>query len=87
MGTDPLLVENVDDFPSVLDHRINSVFHSHFFPTIADVALYSYVARAPEGNVDLAAYGKVRDWLNRIEELPGFVPFPRTAAGLRAAQV
>jgi hypothetical protein len=22
-------------------------------PTIADVALYSYIARAPEGNVDL----------------------------------
>ncbi|MBO6805486.1 glutathione S-transferase family protein [Thalassospira sp.] len=44
-------------------------------PTIADVALYSYVARAPEGNVDLAAYGKVRDWLKRIEDLPGFVPF------------
>ncbi len=54
-------------------------------PTIADVALYSYIANAPEGNVDLAAYANVRAWLNRVEALPGFVPFEQTAAGLRAA--
>jgi glutathione S-transferase len=51
-------------------------------PTIADVALYSYVARAPEGNVDLAAYGHVRAWLARIEALPGFVPFRQSPVGL-----
>ena len=28
-------------------------------PTIADVSFYSYVARAPEGNVDLSAYPRV----------------------------
>ncbi|KQP00365.1 glutathione S-transferase [Methylobacterium sp. Leaf91] len=54
-------------------------------PTIADVALYSYVAAAPEGNVDLGPYAEIRAWLGRIEALPGFVPFPTTAAGLRAA--
>lgn len=54
-------------------------------PTIADVALYSYVARAPEGNVDLAAYPRVREWLARIEALPGFVDFQRTPVGLAAA--
>lgn len=53
-------------------------------PTIADVALYSYIARAPEGNVDLAAYPQVRAWLGRIEGLKGFVPFQETAAGLSA---
>lgn len=47
-------------------------------PTIADVALYSYVARAPEGKVDLSAYGKVRAWLQRVEALPNFVPFRET---------
>ncbi len=52
-------------------------------PTIADVALYSYIANAPEGNVDLAAYGNVRAWLKRVEALPGFVPFEQTVAGLR----
>ncbi len=54
-------------------------------PTIADVALYSYVAQAPEGNVDLVAYTHVTAWLKRVEELPGFVPFQQTPAGLRAA--
>lgn len=54
-------------------------------PTIADVALYSYVARAPEGNVDLSAYPGVNAFLRRIEALPGFVPFAQTPAGLVAA--
>lgn len=53
-------------------------------PTIADVALYSYVARAPEGNVDLAPYAHVAAWLARIEALPGFVPFQKTPVGLGA---
>jgi glutathione S-transferase len=54
-------------------------------PTIADVALYSYIARAPEGNVDLAHYANVVSWLSRVEELPGFVPFVKTPVGLAAA--
>ncbi len=39
-------------------------------PTIADVAIYSYVARAPEGNVDLSAYPAVNALLRRVEQLP-----------------
>jgi len=53
-------------------------------PTIADVALYSYIARAPEGNVDLSSYGNVNAWLRRIEALPGFVEFVKTPVGLAA---
>jgi glutathione S-transferase len=53
-------------------------------PTIADVALYSYIARAPEGNVDISGYGSVARSLRCIEALQGFVPFRRTAAGLQA---
>jgi glutathione S-transferase len=51
-------------------------------PSIADVALYSYVARAPEGNVDLSGYPGIRAWLARIEALPGFVPFQQSPVGL-----
>lgn len=47
-------------------------------PTIADVALYAYTARAPEGGVDLAPYENVRAWLRRVEGLPGFVPMLST---------
>lgn len=53
-------------------------------PTIADVAIYSYVARAPEGNVDLSSYPKVNAFLRRVEALPGFVPFVQTPVGLAA---
>lgn len=52
-------------------------------PTIADVALYSYTSHAPEGNVDISGYSNILAWLNRVEALPGFLPFPQTAAGLR----
>ncbi len=53
-------------------------------PTIADVAIYSYTAHAPEGNVSLDAYPNVRELLARIENLPGFVPMPATPVGLAA---
>ncbi len=52
------------------------------YPTIADVALYSYIARAPEGNVDRSAYTNVNAWLERVEALPGFVAFQKTAVGI-----
>lgn len=54
-------------------------------PTIADVALYSYIVNAPEGNVDLSLYGNVNAWLARVEALEGFVPFQQTEIGLRTA--
>lgn len=68
---------------------INAELENHSFiigntPTIADVALYSYIARAPEGNVDLAPHSHVRNWLSRIEALPGFVGLPKTPVGLAA---
>ncbi len=54
-------------------------------PTIADVACYTYVAHAPEGNVSLDAYPHVRAWLSRIEALPRFAPMPSSPVGLAAA--
>ena len=40
--------------------------------------------RAPEGFVDLASYPSIRAWLERVQALPGFVPFQKTPAGLAA---
>ncbi|WP_437951417.1 glutathione S-transferase [Sorangium sp. So ce296] len=48
-------------------------------PTLADIAMYTYTAHAPEGGVSLEPYGHVRAWLARVEELPGFAPMTRTA--------
>jgi glutathione S-transferase len=47
-------------------------------PSIADIAFYTYIAHAPEGNVSLADYPQVRAWLASIEAMPGFVGMPRT---------
>lgn len=47
-------------------------------PTIADIALYSYTAHAPEGHISLDPYPQIRDWIQRIEGLPGFVPMVRS---------
>lgn len=53
-------------------------------PTIADVAIYSYVAHAPEGDISLADYPNVRRHLKNIEALKGFVPFQASKVGLAA---
>ncbi|WP_394842684.1 glutathione S-transferase [Pendulispora brunnea] len=46
--------------------------------TLADVAIYTYTAHAPEGAVPLDAYPNLRAWLARVEGLPGFVPMQRS---------
>lgn len=53
-------------------------------PTLADVAAYSYIAHAPEGNVSLQAHANIRSWLIRVESLKGFVEMQRTHVGLAA---
>ncbi len=45
-------------------------------PTIADCAVFPYVALAPEGGVSLETYPHIRQWIGRIKELPGFAPMP-----------
>ena len=50
--------------------------------TLADLAHYAYVARAPEGLVSLQPYPAIRAWLARIEALPGFVPMLKSPVGL-----
>ncbi|MBD3884973.1 glutathione S-transferase [Phormidium tenue FACHB-886] len=63
-------------------HLENQQFLVSNSPTIADVAGYSYIAHAPEGDVSLQPYPHIQAWLNRIEQLPGFVPMMKTAVGL-----
>lgn len=53
-------------------------------PTVADVAVYTYVAHAPEGGISLEPFPAVRAWIARVEALPGFVPMQKTAVALAA---
>lgn len=45
-------------------------------PTIADCAVFPYIALAPEGGVSLADYPQIRAWIARVKALPGFAPMP-----------
>ncbi|AHI26330.1 Glutathione S-transferase domain protein [Komagataeibacter xylinus E25] len=56
-------------------------------PTIADVANYTYLSLAPEGNISLDDYPNIQAWLTRVENLPGFVPMQKSAVGLWASTV
>lgn len=67
------------------DELANSAFLAGDKATVADVAAYTYVAHAPEGNVSLDEYPNVRAWLARVEALPKFVGMQRTAVGLQSA--
>lgn len=44
--------------------------------TIADIGCFPYVALAPEGDIPLEPYANVRQWVERIKALPGFVGMP-----------
>jgi glutathione S-transferase len=42
-------------------------------PTIADVAVFPYVALAGDGQISLDGYPHILAWIERIKHLPGFV--------------
>lgn len=42
-------------------------------PTIADVAIFPYVALARDGKIDLDAYPQVLAWIDRVKQLPGYI--------------
>ncbi|EOQ97660.1 glutathione S-transferase [Leptospira wolbachii serovar Codice str. CDC] len=44
--------------------------------TIADIAMYPYIALGNQGKIDLSIYSNIRKWLRRIESLPGYISMP-----------
>lgn len=44
--------------------------------TIADIALFAYTHKAPEGGFDLTGYPAVRAWLDRCRAVPGVTEMP-----------
>ena len=64
-------------FELMEQHLATQAFLAGATPTIADIALYTYTAHAPEGGVSLQPYALLRAWLARIEALPGFVGMQR----------
>jgi glutathione S-transferase len=64
-------------FALMEQHLATQAFLASSEPTIADIALYTYTAHAPEGGVSLEPCPAIRAWLARIEALPGFVGMTR----------
>ena len=76
-----LAVRKANDLFTLLEQELGArPFLVGETPTLADVALYTYTAHAPEGDVSLEPYPAIRRWLSRVEALPGFVPMQRTPA-------
>ncbi len=50
--------------------------------SIADIAAYTYIAHAPEGDVSLESYTNILNWLKKIEALENFIPMDKTSVGL-----
>jgi glutathione S-transferase len=58
------------------NHLASRQFLDFEHPTIGDIACFPYTALAGEGGIDLAPYGNVLAWIERIKKLPGFIPMP-----------
>ncbi|WP_445366667.1 glutathione S-transferase family protein [Methylomonas sp. BW4-1] len=44
--------------------------------SIADIAVYPYLALAPEGGIVIGAYANIVAWFQRIRAVPGYVTMP-----------
>ncbi len=82
INTDEAVARSHALFAVMEQQLAQSAFLAGSKPTLADIANYSYVARAPEGHVSLVKYPNVRAWLLRIEALPGFLPMVKLPIGL-----
>ncbi len=45
-------------------------------PSIADLAVYPYLALAHEGKLDLSGFHAITGWLRRVQQLPGYISMP-----------
>lgn len=55
------------------DHLADRDWLELSHPTIADVAVFPYVALAGDGQIDLTPYPNVLAWIDRVKHLPGFI--------------
>ncbi len=49
--------------------------------SIADIALYAYTHVAEEGGFALGEYPAIRAWINRVEDVPGFISMREASGG------
>jgi len=73
----PKAQQTAEKVLGIIDHHLQSrdwlVGNS---VSIADIAVYPYLALAPEGDIDIGTYTNIVAWFQRIRTLPGYVPMP-----------
>ncbi len=62
--------------PLVEQHLQNNEWLALGRPTIADLAVFPYIALGWEGGVTLEQYPAIQAWIGRIKELPGYIGMP-----------
>ncbi|WP_341210063.1 glutathione S-transferase [Alteromonas stellipolaris] len=82
LATTETLLHVMEDTLSGPTSRIESSTKAYLATerlTLADIAMYSYIAHAPEGGVSLHPYPAIQSWINRIESLDNFIPMANSA--------
>ena len=62
--------------PVLEQHLKNEEWLAAKHITIADIAVYPYIALTPEGKIDLTPYPSICRWLGRIQALPNYAGMP-----------
>ncbi len=77
-GTQAINIERATEKSHLILQRLDNHLRDRTWleferPTIADIAVFPYVALAPDGQISLNAYPHVLAWIDRIKQLPGFI--------------
>lgn len=77
-GTQAINIERATEKSHLILQRLDNHLRDRTWleferPTIADIAVFPYVALAPDGQIALNAYPHVLAWIDRIKQLPGFI--------------
>ena len=57
-------------------HLINKTWLVDDTMSIADIAIYPYIALAHQGKVDISFFTQISAWCKRIESLPNYIAMP-----------
>jgi glutathione S-transferase len=66
----------IESFRILDAHLSDREFLELGHPTIADIACFPYVAMAGEGGIDLKPFPNILHWIDRLKQIPGFIPMP-----------
>lgn len=72
-------------FKILNDHLANRRFLELDHPTIGDLACFPYTAMAGEGGISLSPYPHILNWIDRMRQIPRFIPMPGVPAMPAAA--